>query len=234
MKNMRKIEKTLLTIITTGSLLGNPAIAKANDDSKSADGINPANMGFFVRAGPFISRGELVNELYGPGPEIEGGWDYRQNGVGGSISGSVILLTGNNSFSESRYGFLNRQSYGEAQDLTYLNFIGRIYSSLMNHKKIRNDIIGPYFAVEGRAFALGEKFVVTEESSGVFSGSSYRNVKGLWKGGLGIGAAIGAEIGEENLRFNVEAKHWFGKVGKKEVGGTSVNVGLSYHKKKKN
>jgi len=233
---MNRIKKTLLTIITAGSLLGSPAITKANDNSseKEFSGINPANMGFFLRAGPFISRGELINELYGPGSEVEFGWDYREKGVGGSIAVSGIFLTGNNSLSESRYGVLNRESYGEVQDLTYLNFIGRIYSSLMNHKKIKNDVIGPYFAVEGRAFALGESFIVTEEESGLFSGSSYRNVKGLWKGGLGIGAAIGAEIGTGELRFNVEGKHWIGEVEKKEVGGTSVNAGFSYHGKKKN
>ena len=62
---MNRIKKTLLTIITAGSLLGSPAITKANDNSseKEFSGINPANMGFFLRAGPFISRGELINEL---------------------------------------------------------------------------------------------------------------------------------------------------------------------------
>ena len=252
---MNRIIKPLVIIATTGYLALNPIEIFANGDSSKNQNpsckpnkgytlkkrqenkkvVNDSNRGFFVRAGPFISQGELVNKLYGPGPEVEFGWDlFRNQGIGASLAMGGIFLTGNNSFSESRYGFLSRDKYVETQDLTYLNFMLRVYGSLMNRKNSKTDLIGPYFAVEGRAFALGERFVVTEEKSGLFSGSSYRSTESIWKPGFGLGAALGVEFGDEDLRLNLEGKYWAGKIDKKEVGGTSVNVGLRYSLKKRN
>ncbi len=248
MENMNRLTRIGLTLLTAGSLLysGN---SFANGDSpnknpsckpnkyipkKKQEVVNNSNRGFFVRAGPFISQGELVNKLYGPGPELEIGWDlFRNQDIGVSLATGGIFLTGNG-YSESKYGFLSRDRYTESKNLTYLNLIARVYGSLTSHKKPQNEAMGPYFAVEGRAFALGERFTVSEEKSGIFSGKSYRSTESIWKPGFGLGAAFGVEFGDDDLRLNIEGKYWAGKIDKKEVGGTSVNVGLRYSLKKKN